>query len=131
MTVIMDRLNDYAGVIVIALALVTGGAYVVNQHHEQEQTKKLNDHITCLAQYNTAFAAQSTIRSAINQESDDAKTDFLKGLSAALQEKPTTDPKVKAARAAAGLKILHDFDTATQRVADERAATPLPTLPSC
>lgn len=121
---ITSWINERAGVIMVLLAFVVGGTYVVQVH-------RISTREQCFASYNQAFASQAATQARISQASDAAQTALLGGIGQAIVKKPTTDPKEQAKRTAAFLKLFTDFRIEADRVAAERAAVPLPNLPNC
>lgn len=114
----------HCGVVLIVVALLTGGQYYYALHQQSEKA-------SCLTSYNVAFAKQSTIRSQISTDSDNAKTSLLQAVGQALAEPPTKDTKIAAQRSKDFLQLFVTYDNEVKKVQAERDANPLPALPNC
>lgn len=117
-------LTDNFGWLVIVIALIFGATYAYEVHGEHARA-------SCQSSYNAAFAAQLTERSKLSTETSDAQTHLLQQIGAALAQPATTDPKVQAQRVTDFFKLFTDFTANTSQIAADRAATPLPPIPSC
>jgi hypothetical protein len=126
------------GVLLVAMALLSGGLYYANVREETERSE-------CQAQYNRAFAGQLIARAKITEaadmarhEADRSKTTLLKGVGSLFLLPPTEDPKVLAKRNQDFLQLFRDFDKASAKaeaaeiaVEKARAENPLPPIPQC
>lgn len=121
---VVDKLNQYAGVSMIIMALLLGGTYAVNLHQERER-------VACQTEYNRVFTVQLHERSRLSAASDDSKTRLLQAMGKALLSKPEKDKKKEAKRVADFLDLFRAYNKEVTQLEKDRAATPLPPIPTC
>lgn len=118
-----DTLRKYAGVIVMIVALVLGGLYYYQVRHEE-------DRASCQSRFNTAFAANLTIRSTLSGQRQDAEDNLLTTVSSlVLHPAKTAAEKTKASQDY--VAAFETYQSATDAYNAAKAANPLPSLPNC
>jgi len=132
---LLRRVNQWLsanfGWLVMVLAVLFGGIYAAEVHHEHVRAHQESVRAACQAEYNHAFATQLTERSRLSAAVSEAQTHILSEIGKALSAPPAKSEKEEKARVKAFLKLFSDFDKNTDQISKDRAATPLPPIPDC
>lgn len=117
-------LNNYAGALVIVLALVGSLGYVVEQH-------RVNDRAECQADFSQAFATAVIARQETATGRTDSQDELLNKIATVFLSSPSTDPKVQAQRTQDFLTALQDYQRASGAASQAKDTNPYPAAPHC
>lgn len=119
-----DRLKKYAGSLIVVYALVFGGIYFAEVHHE-------SDRASCQAQYNRAFAAALTNRAATGNDRTKAQDALLGEVSGLVTAPPAKTKTGQEKASAAFLQAFQDYQAAAAKADQAKTENPYPTFPNC
>lgn len=122
---IADRLNHWAGLVMIVFAIVGGAIYYVQLQEQGERAR-------CQSEVNAAVSANIKIRSQITQRSDEAQSALLAGVGKlVLNPVPVTDIAKRKKTGEEYMKLFRAFNKAADEVEAARAANPVPDIREC
>lgn len=124
-------LNNYAGALVIVLALVGSLGYVVEQRKANERIEAVVRQTACQASFAKAFAEAVIARQDTATGRTDSQDVLLNRIATVFLATPSTDPKVQAQRTQDFLSALQAFQQASGAAGQAKNVNPYPQLPSC
>lgn len=117
------KLRKHVGALSMILALLVGGTYFYQVHQE-------SDRAACQAQFNQAFSANLSIRSQLSGQRQDAEDALLTTVSVNVLH-PATTAAGKLKQSQEFTQAFQTYEDATSAYNAQKAANPLPSIPSC
>lgn len=117
-------LNNYAGAILVVMALLGTTGYVVEQH-------RVNARAQCQADFAQAFATAVIARQDTATGRTDSQDELLNKIATVFLASPSTDPKVQAQRTQDFLTALQDYQRASGAAAQAKDVNPYPVPHRC